>query len=173
VEASTDGENWQMLSTPSGTPEDPTGANYGWGYTGTSGNSPQWIQEKVDISQFAGGEVQLRFEYITDGAVNGEGFLLDDVSIPEIGYFSDFENDDGGWLSEGWVRITNVLPQTFRLALIKHGAQTTVEHIPLSADNSANIQLDIGSDVRQVTLVVTGTTPFTRQKAAYRYYFTP
>jgi len=127
----------------------------------------------VDISQFAGQAVLLRFEYITDGAVNGEGFLLDDVAIPEIGYFSDFENDDGGWLSEGWVRITNVLPQTFRLALIKHGAQTTVEHIPLSADNSANIKLDVGGDSSRVTLVVTGTTSFTRQNAAYRYFFTP
>jgi hypothetical protein len=172
VEASTDGENWQILSTPSGTPEDPTGANYGWGYTGTSDGS-QWIQEELDISQFAGEEVTLRFEYITDGAVNGDGFLLDDVAIPEIGYFSDFENDDGGWLSEGWARITNVLPQTFRVALIKHGAQTTVEHISLSADNSASIPLDIGDDVRRATLVVTGTTPFTRQKAAYRYFFTP
>jgi bacillopeptidase F (M6 metalloprotease family) len=37
VEASTDGEHWQTLTTPSGTPEDLTGANYGWGYTGVSG----------------------------------------------------------------------------------------------------------------------------------------
>ena len=173
LEASTDGENWQILTTPSGTAEDISGNNYGWGYNGLSNSGYQWIREEVDISQFAGQEVLLRFEYITDAAVNTEGFLLDDVTIPEIGYFSDFEHDDGGWQAEGWVRIGNVLPQTFRVALVKHGAQTTVEQIPLSADNSANIQLDVGGDIRWVTLVVTGTTQYTRQKAAYRYFFTP
>jgi hypothetical protein len=35
--------------------------------------------------------VQLRFEYITDAAVNGEGLLLDDIRMPEIGYQTDFE----------------------------------------------------------------------------------
>ena len=35
--------------------------------------------EEVDLSQFAGKKVQIRFEYITDAAINGEGFLLDDV----------------------------------------------------------------------------------------------
>ena len=39
----------------------------------------------------------MRFEYVTDAAVNGEGLLLDDVSMPQINYSSDFESDDGGW----------------------------------------------------------------------------
>jgi len=173
LEASTDGENWQILTTPSGTAEDINGSNYGWGYNGISSSGQQWVREDVDISQFAGKEVLLRFEYITDTAITTEGFFLDDVTIPEIGYFSDFEQDDGGWQADGWVRISNELPQTFRVALVKHGAQTTVEHIPLSADNSANIKLDVGGDSSRVTLVVTGTTSFTRQNAAYRYFFTP
>ena len=60
VEASLDGENWQILTTPAGTPEDPSGNSYGWGYNGQSGGGPEWIQEFVDISQFAGNKVQLR-----------------------------------------------------------------------------------------------------------------
>ncbi len=60
--------------------------------------------------------MQLRFEYITDAAVNGEGFMIDDVSIPEIGYFTDFEADAGGWEPAGFARIQNVLPQTFRIS---------------------------------------------------------
>ncbi len=173
LEASTDGESWQIISTPSGTPEDPTGNNYGWGYNGVSGGGPQWIQDEVDLSAYAGKEVQLRFEYITDGAVNGEGFLLDDVSIPQIGYFSDFETDDGGWQADGWVRIQNVLPQTFRLSLIKHGDTTTVEDVLLSPDNTAEIPLEFGNGVDDVTLVVSGATRYTRQPAAYRFDFLP
>ncbi|HEX9028057.1 MAG TPA: hypothetical protein VF823_02705, partial [Anaerolineales bacterium] len=72
LEASTDGKNWQILRTPSGTSANPSGNSYGWGYNGTSGGSgkgPQdarWIQETVDISQYVGKNVQLRFEYVTD-----------------------------------------------------------------------------------------------------------
>ncbi|HEC61916.1 MAG TPA: hypothetical protein ENI27_06635 [bacterium] len=176
LEASQDGENWQILTTPSGTADDPTGANYGWGYNGVSqsgsgdGSSPQWIQESVDISQFAGHQVQLRFEYITDAAVNGEGFLLDDVAIPQISYFTDFENDNGGWEAAGFARIQNILPQNFRLALITYGQETTVQYLSLSADNVVDIPLNFAGDV---VLVVTGTTRFTRQPATYRFNFTP
>ncbi len=174
LEASLDGENWTMLKTPSGTGEDPTGANYGWGYNGISGNGPTWIFEDVDLSQYAGKKVQLRFEYITDGAVNGEGLLLDDVSIPEIGYSTDFESDNGGWTAEGFVRIQSSLPQTFRLALIKEGGRgTTVEYIPLSADNKADIPLHFGDGFSRAVLVVSGTTRFTRQPADYQFFFGP
>ena len=172
LEASTDGENWQILTTPSGTPEDPSGNSFGWGYNGLSGSDGIWIQEEIDISQYSGQEVQLRFEYITDAAVNGEGLLLDDIAVPEVGYYTDLEADAGGWEAAGFVRIRNLLPQTYRLALIKVGDTTEVEFIELSADNVADIPLEIGDEVDEVILVVTGTTRYTRQKAAYRFEIT-
>ncbi len=166
LEASTDGEHWQILTTPSGTDENPSGNSYGWGYNGTTDG---WIEEKVDLSQFAGQTVWLRFEYVTDAAVNGEGMLIDDIAIPEIGYFSDFEEDDGGWESAGFVRIQNQLPQTFRLALITIGQQeTTVASLTLDENNYLEIPIEIGGDVRSVVLVVTGTTRHTREPARYQ-----
>lgn len=170
--ASTDGENWQIITTPSGTPEDPSGNSYGWGYNGQSGNGPEWIQENVDISQFAGQQVQLRFEYVTDAAVNGEGLLLDDIAIPETGYFTDFETDDGGWTAEGFVRINNQLPQTYRVSLIKLGDQTTVEKYTLRDDNLLTLPLEFSESVDEMVLVVSGTARFTRQPAAYRFTIT-
>lgn len=174
LSVSTDGQNWQILTTPSGTAEDPSGNSYGWGYNGLSGGGPDWIQESVDLSQYAGQKVHIRFDYITDAAVNGNGMLIDDIAIPQINYFSDFENDDGGWTAEGFVRIQNALPQTFRISLITFGDKTTVQYIDLSADavssaNAAQIPLQIGSGNERFVLVVSGTTPFTRQKAAYRF----
>jgi len=166
------GHHWQILTTPSGTPDDPSGNSYGWGYNGLSGGDGRWIQEEVDLSRFSGQYVQIRFEYITDAAVNGEGFLLDDIAIPETGYFSDLEADSEGWEAAGFVRIRNILPQTFRLAVIKMGAATEIEYIPLSMDNSANIPLEI-TDGDEVILVVTGVTRHTRQKAAYRFEIAP
>ncbi len=172
--ASTDGETWEILHTPSGTSDNPTGTNYGWGYNGLSGGDLQWIREEVDLSRFAGQRVWLRFEYITDAAVNGEGLLLDDLSIPEIGYFSDFEDDDGGWEGNGFVRVSNFLPQTFRLALvIDEKNQRRVEYLALPEENYLEIPFEIGGDVEEVTLVVIGTTRYTRQLASYQINFLP
>ncbi|MGD0611986.1 MAG: hypothetical protein ABSB41_10765 [Anaerolineales bacterium] len=167
LEASTDGQNWHILTTPSGTGQNPTGSSFGWGYTGTSGD---WIHETVDLSQFAGQKVTLRFDYVTDLAVNGQGFLLDDVAIPAIHYASDFEEDNGGWHPAGFVRVQNILPQTFRLALVTHTTSgTQVERIPLSSDQTADMPLTIGQNgVQDATLVVSGTTRFTINPAAYQ-----
>ncbi len=162
--ASTDDQTWQVLTTPSGTDYSPSGASYGWSYTGQSGD---WIAEEVDLSQFAGQKVQLRFEYITDAAVNGEGLLLDDVQIDAINYQEDFESGDGGWEAAGFVRIENILPQTYRLALITKGDTTTVTPIELSPDQTAEIPLSLGPG-QEAVLIVTGTTRFTRLPAAYQ-----
>ncbi|HET9588232.1 MAG TPA: hypothetical protein VFO91_05550 [Anaerolineales bacterium] len=162
--ASTDGESWEILTTPSGTDYDPSGQSYGWSYTGRSGD---WILEEVDLSQFAGQTVQIRFEYLTDAAVLGEGFLLDDVRINAINYQTDFETDDGGWEAAGFVRIQNALPQIYRLALIIRGNTTTVTHIPLSADQTAEIPLSLNAG-EEAILIVTGTTRFTTQPASYQ-----
>ena len=168
--ASADGGPWEFLITPSGTDYDPSGNSYGWGFNGITEG---WIEETIDLSMYAGQEVQLRFEYVTDAAVHGEGLLLDDVSIPELDYFEGFEDGDGGWEAEGFARISNQLPQTYNLALISYGDETTVEYITLGEDNTAEISFEIGNGVDEVVLVVQGTTRFTRQKAAYKLEFLP
>lgn len=171
LEASTDQVNWTVLQTPACTSADLSGNSYGCGYTGQSGggSQAQWIQQTVDLSHYAGRKVWLRFEMITDAAVNLDGFLLDDLSIPEIGYTTSFEQNDSGWQAAGFVRIENVLPQTFRLAVIYKGKATRVEYIALAADETADIPLTIGGDVSEAVLVVSGTTRFTRQLATYSY----
>jgi hypothetical protein len=165
-----DGATWEIIQTPSGTDSDPNGNSFGWGYTSMTPDS-KWIEETVDLSHYAGEEILLRFEYITDAAVNGEGMMIDDISIPEIGYFTDFEADDGGWESEGWARITNELPQSFELAWISVGDEAKVEYIPIGANNTASIPIDVSEDGAGV-LVILPTTRFTRQPARYTLSFT-
>ncbi|HEX7394170.1 MAG TPA: hypothetical protein VF313_04510 [Anaerolineaceae bacterium] len=161
--ASTDDQNWEMVKTTSGTTDNPGNNNLGIGYNGNSGG---WIKETVDLSKYAGKKVQLRFEYITDAQLYGEGFLLDDVSIPQIGYQTDFEKDDGGWIAQGFVRIQNYLPQTYRLTLIDLGSPKSVRYLSLNSDQSLNIPLNLANDV---ILVVSGTTRYTRQLASYAF----
>ena len=164
VEASTDGRDWEILKTPSGTDYNPVGNSYGWGYTGASSD---WLQETIDLSKFTGQKVQIRFEYVTDTAVNKEGFLLDDVRVDAAGYGSDFEAGDDGWVANGFVRIENVLPQTYRLSLILKGDTTTVTNIQLNADNTVDIPLSLKPS-EEAILSVTGTTRFTTIPAPYQ-----
>ena len=164
--ASTNGEKWDIIKTPSGTDDDPSGNSYGWGYNNVSGDGPKWVEEKIDLSRYAGEEVSIRFEYVTDAAVNGEGFLLDNVSIPTIKYTTDFEKDDGGWVGAGFVRLQNTLPQKFRLALITEDNTPFVQVLSLNSDNTLSLPLELDKDA---VLVVTGTTRFTNQLAAYRF----
>ena len=164
VEVSTDGKTWEILTTPSGTDYNPSGNSYGWGYTG---QTERWIEESVDLSEYAGQKIFVRFEYITDAAVNGQGLLLDDISIDAINYQSDFEADDGGWEAKGFARIENVLPQTYRLSLIVKGDTTTVTNIELNDDQTIDIPLSLNNG-EEATLIVTGTTRFTIIPAPYR-----
>jgi hypothetical protein len=170
LEVSDDGLNWDILTTPSCTSEDPSGNSFGCGYNDVTNG---WVKEVVDLSDYAGKEIQLRFEYITDAAVNGEGFLLDDVSVPAIDYFSDFETDLGGWIPDGWVRIQNRLPQTFELSLIEtNGSENNVIRLPLDATQTIQLQVN-GAELDEVVLTVSGSTRFTRQNAFYRIYIQP
>ncbi|MBC7877644.1 MAG: immune inhibitor A [Anaerolineales bacterium] len=163
VEASEDGETWQIITTPSGTDTDPSGNSYGWGYTGATSD---WIEEKVDLSAYAGKKISVRFQYITDAAINGEGFMVDDISVAAAGYSSDLEADEGGWAAEGFVRVQNVLPQTFGLTLIKT-SDSSVTRITLNADQTAEIPFSLESG-ETAYLVVAGLTRFTRELGAYQ-----
>ena len=175
VEVSADGgKTWKIIPTPSGTDANPVGSNLGWGYTGCSGGgetgkgcSPQWINEQVDLSAYAGQKIQVRFEYITDAALNYASLMLDDISVPEINYTCSFEKDNCGWDSQGFARVDNVLPQTFVVQLIhQSGGQTTVERLPLDANRQGSLSLNLKSRDTAI-LVVSGTTPFTTEEASF------
>ncbi len=175
VEVSIDaGQTWQILETPSGVGTNPNGNSFGWGYTGQSGDGekPEWIKEEVDLSNYAGQPVLLRFEYITDDAVNRPGFVLDDVGIPELGYLSDFEADKGGWESAGFVRHANVLPQRWLVQMILFGPDTTVKRLELEQDQSGLSTLSLSEDYDRAVITVSGLAPVTTEWASYSYEIT-
>jgi hypothetical protein len=177
VEVSTDGEHWKTLKGSGTTNDNPNGQNYGNGYTGKSGvsssdqKSPaKWVQEKIDLSQYAGQKAQLRFEYLTDAAVMHAGFFVDDIEIPEISYRYDVDSGDGGWVARGFVRHANVLPQRWLVQLITVGKNsTTVERLPIGNDQTGHWNIHLGADVDRAVLVINGLTPVTAEPA--RYWF--
>lgn len=166
VEASTNAEDWTILDTQSCTTYDPTGNSYGCGYTGQTGG---WIQESVDLSEYAGKKVYVRFDYITDTAVHEEGFLLDDVRVDAIEYSTDFEQEDASWVADGFVRVENILPQTYRVTLIKMSDETTVDTVNLDQNMHAQIPISIDARINKVVIIISGTTRFTTQPARYSF----
>src|SRR5262249_28456995 len=81
VLVSTDGgTRWQVVQGAQASDANPTGNAIGPGYTGKSGvpagpgsSSPTWITDTVDLTPFAGGQVLVRFEYVTDQGYNAGG----------------------------------------------------------------------------------------------------
>jgi immune inhibitor A len=172
VQVSSDGgATWEILETPSGTPTNPNGNSFGWGYTGKSGGggSPEWIQEQMDLSPYAGQEILVRFEYVADDAVNRPGFILDDVAIPEIGYFSDFEDDQGGWEPAGFIRHANVLPQRWLVQLILFGPETSVQRLELGEDQSGEWVVPLDRRTDRAVITVSGLAPVTTEVGSYSY----
>jgi len=163
--ASVDDGKWQILQTPSCTLSNPTGNSYGCAY---NGQSDGWIAETVDLSEFAGHQVELRFDYVTDGAVTGEGLTLDNISIPVINYQADFEENDGGWIPEGFALIENLVPQPFLISLINTSdSSTPVRSFQVKAGETLTIDFNANPQQGKIVIVVSGSNRFTRQVADY------
>lgn len=172
VEASTDGgATWDTLRGNHTTDTNPNGTNFGHGYTGSSSAQPGadaqgWLTDSVDLTPYVGGEVQVRFEYITDDGYNAGGLALDDISLEAINWQDDAESD-AGWQEAGWVRVANTLPQTYYVALVLFADDGTysIRPMELAEGNTGRLTIDEAFDTG--ILLVAGTTPFSLQNAEY------
>ena len=185
VMASTDGgETWTPLTTQDTTEDNPNGNSFGPALTGCSGDSSsqeagdacnaQWIQQTADLTPFAGNEeVLVRFQYITDDAVNYPGFFVDDISIPEIGYTDNAESD-GDWVSEGWIRTDNTIRQRWLVQLIEmdSGADPVITRLEVDGNGQGSWAVN---DIRRgnsAILAISALAPVTTEKAQYQYSIT-
>ena len=173
VEVSTDdGAIWTILEGGHTTSENPIGNSYGHGFTGETGD---WVREEIDLTPYIGSEVLIRFEYITDDAVHLDGFVVDDVAIPEIGFLDDVE-DDRGWVAEGFLRIDNTLPQEYVVRIIEKGAdnRVSVRDFGLGDDNAGEAVLKgFGARLDSAVIVVAPATRGTHQPAEYTLTVSP
>lgn len=179
VTVSTDGgETWQPLEAEDTTTTNPHGNSFGPAYTGKSGVADddsdaesKWVELEADLTPFVGQDVLVRFEYITDDALHGNGFLLDDVRVPELDYSEDFEAGLGEWNAAGWVRIDNVLQQEYIVqALVFTDEGFEMQTVELDAGNQGQLSVnEFGGSVDNVVLIVSSATPVTTNKATYTY----
>jgi hypothetical protein len=162
VAASTDGgKTWAALPGTNTSDYNPVDAAYGPGYTGESNG---WLAQEVDLTAFAGQEVLVRLEYVSDDATSFTGFAVDDIEIPELNYRSD-ASARGGWQAEGFRLAGQPLHQDLIVQKIEGPRDNpTVTRIPLDPQNRAEIPL--GGDT---AIAVSGATNGTNEKASYTW----
>lgn len=162
------GQTWDMLQSRAMTLDNPHDRNYGVGITGSSEIFGGWLGDMVDLTPYAGKRVVVRLEMITDDAVTQAGFALDDVMIPEIQYSADFEQDDGGWQSNGWILTDNRLPQRTWLQAIEYQADGSVKLSRWMAEESGHFLLALSGTTERVVLAVSPFAPMTSVSMNYQ-----
>ncbi len=176
VEASTDGgQKWQILPGRYTTSENPVGNAFGQGWTGVSGGGDraQWVDEVVDLSAFTGKQILLRFEMVTDDAVNKPGMLIDNLRITGTNWQDDVEAGTDGWTSDGWMRTDNSVPQHWLVQVLEIGkGAVTVERIEVGPNGVGELPLDNMRQLDEVMLVISAIAPVTTEKATYSYTIT-
>jgi hypothetical protein len=170
VEISTDGgQTWTVLEAPGSIANSYVTGAYGWSYTGTARG---WVDESIDLAPYAGGPVLIRFEVITDFTVNRPGLMLDDIAIPEIGFFDDVESESGGWEAVGFIRSANVVPVNWVVWVIKTSDPTTVERISLDELQRANFTLSgFGAEFPFAAIILSPTAHTTTLPLDYELIF--
>ena len=176
VLVSLDGRKWDILPGERTTTENPSGNSFGAAYTARStpsrlARTPGWIEETFDLRPYAGKNVSIRFEYVTDDAVNAPGWFIDRVEIPAIGYVTDWAEGTDGWESEGWLLTDNKLPQEWlvQTMLFHAGTLAGIERASVDSDGSLRIDLDGLDGESEVVLAISGLTPVTTEEAHYQY----
>jgi hypothetical protein len=93
----------------------PSGTTGEW--HAASGNSSGWQQWEVDLSQFAGKQIEISISYASDWAIQGLGVFVDDIAFSSGGGSTSFEGGMDGWRVPGspegsdrnpndWIRAT-------------------------------------------------------------------
>lgn len=103
VQVSTNGgSSWVNLASTITTTTDPNLQNLGNGITGTSGD---WVDAHFDLSAYAGQTIMIRFSYVCDAFVYGDGWYIDLVSVGPPG--APVFSDDVETLKPEWAVTSN------------------------------------------------------------------
>lgn len=167
VLASRDGREWDILRGNSAAMFNRFSTAPGAHYVNTDG---QWIADFISLDDYAGEVIQLRFEYVTNSGLTGPGFLIDSVSIPEIGWFDDMETPDRTWLAEGFVHTSGIVDQNWGLAIVNTMTVPQVQILEV-VDGLASGQFSV-PEGSQSTIVLGSQAPFTLQPANYSFSIT-
>ena len=184
------GQTWHLLGTDATSTHDPLGYAYGPAYTGRSGCDAtgdaacqsRWLAESVALDAYAGAELLVRWDYMTDEAVHGAGLFLDEVAVSG-------ETADGraiqvtakeamdphtdapirmDWSADGFTHTPVEIAQSWRLIVVEQTDRTRVQHLPVGRDGSAVWSLEEAPSDGRFVIVVAATNRHTATRPSYR-----
>ncbi|MFX0020935.1 MAG: hypothetical protein ACFE9S_01320 [Candidatus Hermodarchaeota archaeon] len=97
---------------------EPTAYNETGKWNCFTGDGPGLYTEMMDLTPFAGHTIELYFTYWTDAYYLASGWYLDDIEIPEIGFYDDCETE-GAWIFNGWSLNDEIIYNNFEVNFIK------------------------------------------------------
>jgi Zn-dependent metalloprotease len=77
-----------------------------------TGSQSEWTNESISISAYAGKDILLAFEYVTDEHLSLDGFYLDNIKVDTndgIKFQDDFENGSDKWNITGFSIVRSYL----------------------------------------------------------------
>lgn len=165
---------WHILDDSSlgCTTSNPNFNAFGCGWTGTSDG---WRQLSADLTRYAGQDIVLAFEYITDAAVNLPGLALDDITLTADGkvlFSDDGEAGAKGWIAQGFARIANVLPQEWIVQLVTFPASGKPTVQRLLDGNQGSWTIPLSADTPRAVILVSALAPVTTERGVYQYELT-
>jgi hypothetical protein len=171
VQVSTDqGRTWEIQATLDTSPENPIGNGFGPGYTG---DSVGWLNESLDLTPYAGQQIQVRFQYVTDDAISGAGLCLRNISSPDesgpdgSGPVTGLAAEDTGWQSSGFVLTNNRVQQDYLVQIIQINQENLVSTMQLDQSNLGEMVIDSPHPPGRLVVAVSAIAPRTLQPAPY------
>lgn len=165
MEVSTDGgKSWQIIETAYASSSNPLSSAFGPGYTGSSDG---WLNESVSLGQWAGQQILLRFQYLTDAALHDHGLCLRDLRVTGPGGELPTPVE---WKPDGFVWTNNLVRQSFIVQVIYEDLENTgsrVLQMELDAANRGALTLEPDPNARRVVVAVQSMAPSTRLPANY------
>jgi hypothetical protein len=175
------GATWTNVACCGSRTTNPNGNNRGNGITGTSATTPLggpvYQHADVDLSAFAGSQVEIRFLYATDPAVNDPGFTVDDVGLSDGGTAiwptATFEAGTDGFTVGGngaptFLVIEPSIPNGLSLQLVKLGSTVTVSR-PVATLVGGRMTASGAMDAERTIAIVSSLTPITSETFAFDF----
>lgn len=140
-----------------------------------TGDSYGLYFEEMDLTPFAGSNIELFFVYWTDGYSLGSGWYIDDIAIPELDFFDDVEGEVPMWnVNAGWYRNSEIIYNNFEASFITIvnlygkktglvGSYAYVQSMDLDEDTEEGTEVlflvDVGHIIETKSVLVVANQP--------------
>ncbi|MBN1680012.1 MAG: immune inhibitor A [Anaerolineae bacterium] len=129
-----------------------------------SGQSFDWLDETIDLSDYAGSHVLVRFEYLTDQTQTLQGVALNDMRIVELGDYNA-----SIWMPEGFLHVPGAVSQNWAVTVVRQTPDGRMMVTPLVLDDAnTGGMLVVVPEGGTATLVIGAMAPFTPRLAQYK-----